>query len=502
MPDFKRNKSVPLGHGVTLRSVGVQGRATNARPVRTTDGPVRDAAPGAPGAALAAGGVPAGAADELGSAITGAGMVLQTTVGLTRLVAPAARPGAATRGGAQTPRVELDVDAPPPGEDQVALEVDDSGYLRWHLPQVTGSGTAATTRAGGKQRFVVPVDQFPLAAAPGDSSTRFGVGFGIGKVLHILRFDVAVGFLATQAVGLWERRFRPYGLHMAHRDGTMGADATADLLVQLDRGPFLMLVHGFLGRCPSTFGGLLADTALFSALHDRYDGRVLLFDHPTMHLSPQDNATFLLGRLPTDRTLDVDVLAHSRGGLVTRQLAHQPGGPPPRIANLVHIAAPNAGTTLASNDKLGDLLDVFTNLVSLFPDPGSSVVLEAVMELVKQVAQGAFGGLPGIAAMDPANAELAALNTHPPTGSVRAITTDYEPASSESLGAKALDVLVDALFGTANDLVVPTDGVFDAGSYVIADPFRAISAAGEVPLTHTTFFRNAAVRAQIGGWLL
>lgn len=102
--------------------------------------------------------------------------------------------------------------------------------------------------------------------------------------------------------------------------------------------------------------------------------------------------------------------------------------------------------------------------------------------------------------MDPRSPALSELNrtAAAPTTRVLAVATDYEPPPSAALAARALDRIVDALFGTGNDLVVPTDGVARAGRYTASDVHLA-GAAGSI--THNTFFADAAVRRRLAGWL-
>ena len=91
------------------------------------------------------------------------------------------------------------------------------------------------------------------------------------------------------------------------------------------------------------------------ALTDRYGGRVVVFDHPSVHVDPDANVRHLLELLPPDRPAVVDVVAHSRGGLVARRLdAAQPaaaaGRPAPVVRRLIHVATPNAGTCATPSD--------------------------------------------------------------------------------------------------------------------------------------------------------
>jgi hypothetical protein len=505
MPDFQRDDVLDLEYGVRVRSVGVGGRVAEVQRGPADGRPVRDADPGPLDERLAADGLPEDAAAVLAGAAGDAGMRRQLTVPLDDLVSPAT-PSGATRGDDDTPHLEIDVPAPAEDEGQVVLEVDSTGVVHWHVSESAAAG-GGTDRAGPVQTFRIPIEQVDV---PTGRSDRGFLGYGLRKVLHVIRFPVeAVAAHAGElAVGWWERRQRPYGLGLVQPDtftkAIDGDGVPTGRLAQLADKPFLLLIHGTFSRGRSGFRGIAADAELLKTLCTRYQDRVLVFDHPSVHLSPEANARWLLERLPDHRPLTLDVVTHSRGGLVARQLmeaapAHATGRPAPVVRTLVHVATPNAGTTLASKDRLGDLLDVFSNLLSLLPDETVSVAVEGVLEVVKQVATGVLGGLDGLAAMDPEADSLRDLNdTASATGTrVHAVATDFKP-SKGSLAIRALDLVVDPLFGLANDLVVPTEGVYKAGSYLVDEPF-VVPASSQV--THTTFFRDADVRARLSGWL-
>ena len=108
----------------------------------------------------------------------------------------------------------------------------------------------------------------------------------------------------------------------------------------------LLLVHGTASTAGSAFGAL-SDSAL-DRLVQRYGGRVVALEHPTISVSPLDNVAWLAQQLGTERVA-VDVLAHSRGGLVSRLLAEQPERTGERLdtGRVVLVGTPNAGTALA-----------------------------------------------------------------------------------------------------------------------------------------------------------
>jgi hypothetical protein len=134
------------------------------------------------------------------------------------------------------------------------------------------------------------------------------------------------------------------------------------------------------------------------------------------------------------------------------------------VGRAVLVATPNAGTALASEHRLGQLLDRLTTLSDLLPDHLATDVLAVLLTLVRQLAVGALDGLDGLAAMDPDGRFLTEeLNvTSGGPGSYAAVAADYEPRPGSALARVALDGLSDLVFDeTANDLVVPTAGCFD-----------------------------------------
>jgi pimeloyl-ACP methyl ester carboxylesterase len=301
------------------------------------------------------------------------------------------------------------------------------------------------------------------------------VGKKILKVLAFKLIDAAAGAAAQLFASRWENDRRTHRLRGFAGDsygrGDVG-DLTDDEIRALAGGPALMFVHGTMSVTHGAFHRLPKDAV--AALHEAYSGRVFAFDHPTVSVTPTENARWLGTRL-RDANLTVDVLAHSRGGLVARVLAEQPAaaGITPNeltVRNLVMVATPNAGTALAHKKHLGELVDTWTNLLELVPDNAVTDVLAIVVSVVKQLAVGALGGLDGLMSMNPDGDYLKGFLNGPGApgfdgsgGKYVAVAADFEPAVGSSLGRFARDRVTDAVFeGAPNDLVVPRDGVFGA----------------------------------------
>lgn len=403
----------------------------------------------------------------------------------------------------QNRALEITVPRPAAAEGQVLLEVDATGVLRWHLP-LAPAGPLAGADRGTETVFRVPISQIPVPAESDPPADRGIVAVGVRKALHLLRFPLRkAGEQAGEAsAAWWERRYRRYGLAVVRPD-TLG-DPIDDQMpsaaewAMLAEGPALLFLHGTFDRARSAFRGLAQSDAL-AQLYRGYCGRILAFDHPTVHLDPTANARQFVETVPASTRLTVDVLAHSRGGLVGRCLQRALDQHPNiRVRRMVHVATPNAGTALVRGRRVEQFLDVLTNILSLFSDDKVAIPLEGIVEVVTQLAQGVRDGLDGLTAMDPDGPFLAALDA--PVGDpseCHAIATNYEPQRG-SLPARALDAVMDLVFGVTNDLVVPTIGVYDAGQYKVAQP---LIVSPDQMVSHNTFFKNRMVQQRLVEWL-
>jgi pimeloyl-ACP methyl ester carboxylesterase len=242
-------------------------------------------------------------------------------------------------------------------------------------------------------------------------------------------------------------------------------------------------------------------------LSRKYEGRVFAFDHFTLSNDPKQNVNWLLEHLPDGTALDLDIVCHSRGGLVSRMLSEKQrelvfGSRKLKVGKVVFVGAPNAGTILADGQHVGDLIDTYTNLLNFLPDNGVTDILEAIIAVVKQLAVGALKGLPGLQSMRPGGEFGKWLNAGPRAGETRyfALASDFTPGEP-GLKAYAMDRLMDKVFTAANDLVVPTEGVFaenGSGFFPIEEKFVFKGSDG---VAHTGFFGHRGAREKIMEWL-
>jgi hypothetical protein len=409
------------------------------------------------------------------------------------------------------PAIEAQVPAPNEEYGQLVLSIDESGAMTWTVSQEVAAGGApdTTTRGGEMRTYLIPRTVAPTPE--GEAATRSLAGSIGKKLLKVLVFpliDPLIGKIGEDFAHKWEAKKRPYGLRSFTPDDyrqEAGAPITPERFQELSAGRALLFVHGTFSRANSGFGAL--SRATVEKLHQIYGGRVFAFDHYTMSEDPIQNARWFVDHLPANLHLDLDIICHSRGGLVSRILAEKQadlslGGRALNVGKIVFVAAPNAGTTLADSKYMGDFVDTYTNLLNFLPANGATEILEGVVTVVKMLAVGVLHGLPGLQSMVPAGGFLTQLNTSP-VGADKyfALASDYTP-TDPGLKAWAANRLLDRIFQKAeNDLVVPTLGVYDkngCGYFPIAE--KLVYGQGD-GISHTTYFGEPRTQERILEWL-
>jgi len=149
-------------------------------------------------------------------------------------------------------------------------------------------------------------------------------------------------------------------------------------------GRILIFIHGTFSNIANYLSELRVTPeggALLDRMEKHYD-QVLGFDHSTIALSPVLNAMDL-ARLFQDSKADIDVICHSRGGLVTRWWLEAFDSRARGDTRAILAGAPLYGTSLAAPDKLKSGLDFLTN----------------VAHAIETTAGMAAGGFPFLAAV-------------------------------------------------------------------------------------------------------
>ena len=323
----------------------------------------------------------------------------------------------------------------------------------------------------------------------------------------------------AQALALLDARLTP-DQGMRRWDGSRFVADPAPAL----GGRTLLLIHGTFSSnemFPVQWAATPEGQALWQTLQSRYPGRILAFDHPTLSVGPWINALDLHAAL-RKVTGPIDVLTHSRGGLVALwwlRLA------PSRADRVVFVGSPLDGTSLASPYRLRAALDHFATIADLLAAGGEALsavapiaagaaglakIFGRVLKLGASlpVADAAVALVPGLASQQRTsnNEELRRLFADRWLGSpsLAAVAADFRPATSAPLwhvwerlktaGAKAVAAGAELVFAGPNVLVVDRAAMDFVGTHQSLAPADLLD-LGSGNTWHTSYFRDPRVSA-------
>lgn len=198
----------------------------------------------------------------------------------------------------------------------------------------------------------------------------------------------------------------------------------------------LLFIHGTFSHCDTTCSQIhendYGTQFLVDARDKNYD-MVLAFNHPTLSVSPMVNAFRLAALLrtnPDKRPKQIDIICHSRGGVVARWFTEgfADQGVKYRVA---FVACPLGGTSLASASHLRAGSDLLANYASVV---GKSDILTGngiliVGAILARISSWGFKGLAKLPVFDIATAVVPGL-----MGQAR-VGENYELETLHSSGA-------------------------------------------------------------------
>ncbi|MCC6189547.1 MAG: hypothetical protein IT318_10950 [Anaerolineales bacterium] len=446
-----------------------------------------------------------------------AGKVFEITV---ESETPAVGPGGARADGLTAvtrsgePAMALTIPHLEEGAAYAVLYTDEAGVSRWVLP-VDPPDAAAP--AGRPVHFHLPRESVPTPPeAAGEGPQTRGPISKLGRrLVRVIAWAAAdiLGEGALAAAERWEAAHRPYGLHQIYPERYAADEPRGDPMdwPHLAQGRALLLLHGTFSSAQASFAQLGRET--LQALFDHYQGRFFAFNHPSLRHSPQANVQALLDALPEGAALDLDIMTHSRGGLVGRELVERLAGLDTqgrqvRVHKALLAASPNQGTILADPKNGLDLIDRYTNALTNLPDNAYTLTIEGVLTVLKLLGVGALTGLPGLRCLLPGGDYLRSLNhTADHATTYYALAADYTPSAPAllaRLGRRVQDKFIDSIFGGENDMVVPTLGSYSAGPATFGFPIdenRRRVYRGAAQVRHSNYFSTPIVREQIVAWL-
>jgi CHAT domain-containing protein len=388
------------------------------------------------------------------------------------------------------------------GEGCVLLARHQSGALTFHAPEHTELRRGAAGSGVARFRISVPSAQVEQEGRRGPLGmiAKKIVKITVLKIIDKL-VDLALPVLARKwEEQTWKRQGLTEGWFRLDRALLRSAKLPAwkpDASL-MQSGHSLLFLHGTFSHAASAYRHL-ADGGFFEHVAPIYGERIFAFNHFTVSRTPRENAQMLVDALPSGR-FQFDVVTHSRGGLVLRNLVEQNvalGGNGKRfeLGHAVLVASPNEGTPLATPVRWEKTVGWVANILEMFPDNPFTIAAEWIAESIVWLGRHASGGLPGIGSMDGRGDAIATLQgpPAPEPNAYSALVANYSP--EPDVWARLLDVGIDGFFGIANDLVVPTEGGWriDKGpeSYVPADRIGCFGAGGNLTaraVHHLNFF--------------
>lgn len=424
------------------------------------------------------------------------------------------------------------MEVPIGGGQAAVILAEQDGLYRWVLPHNEArSGAVRRTDDDLIAAFTIPAD-----FTPADDEYRRGLWQIPGRSrIKTFVFRFAARTIVRRAVrGVDER----VDVGLVWIRGTEPRDWGAAETLQIaprDGGcRVLVLVHGTFSSTVGCFGSLGCTPwgrAFLEAALAHYD-LVLGWDHKTLSEDPAANAGALanaLSRIDWPTSPQIDVISHSRGGLVVRALLELAlgNGEVPKIRRAVFVGAANAGTELARPANWHRFVDLYTSLaaascrvLSLLPHaaPAAEIargIVRTIGALVRAIVDEGLDPAiaPGLAAMIPEGTYLSGFRDNLGDVPVRCflIAADFEPGvldrdESQALPLRlalwAADNIIDSLMnGLPNDLVVNTDSMNALGANLEAGWSEALTLMKSPNVYHTNYFARPEVVNLLTRWL-
>jgi hypothetical protein len=408
--------------------------------------------------------------------------------------------------------------------------VRDDGVLRWiyEPPLVRRMGTRRAWRSSvAAQHDVVQRYEFPE--------------LGNNEITQALE-GVDTMLNAERGLRQWVRR--PGG-----RFGAGSWQPAGPETVQALKGRVLLLVHGTFSKSAMYDSELLAEPLagappegtpgqqLWARWTDPANGysAVLAFDHATLSVAPWLNAIALVHALDGLQA-ELDVLCHSRGGLVASWAQRFAAL---KFNQIVFVGSPLMGTSLAAPNRLRVALDLLAKVASALSatslgvaaaiPPAAPLALGAAglsralgrtlrLGSALPLADAAVGLVPGLQAQSRVanNLELNELSLSRSKVKLRGMGVRFKPLEvSHSpwafwkrfshLGEQLGYHVGDLIFQQPNDLVVDFDSMNQLGpkdDKDLAPRLTEWKDLGTKPDTHhCSYFRDSDALKQLDDWL-
>lgn len=312
----------------------------------------------------------------------------------------------------------------------------------------------------------------------------------------------APGLAASALCAALEKKFMPQPGFKRWGGGAdlRAADASS---IEADK-PTLIFIHGTFSSTGGSFGDLSQDAKIWGRLKERYGDRIFALDHHTIGQNPIENALDLVRNLPPNAR--IHLVSHSRGGMIgelvcrgQRTYTDEDKGPfdaldfkailgdpddedqlryrrnqesqlrefdallrdlTPRVERFVRVAAPAAGTSLAS-ERLDRWLSILLNSLKLVPALAASPTYELVSSFTAAVLKKRLdpGRFPGIEAMRPISPLVRLLNRHDVTTDAD-LTVIAGDLDGSGIWGSVKHWVTDLIYAGDHDIVVNTPSMY------------------------------------------
>ncbi|HJN12149.1 MAG TPA: hypothetical protein QF564_25930 [Pirellulaceae bacterium] len=297
-----------------------------------------------------------------------------------------------------------------------------------------------------------------------------------------------------------------------------------DESLPVSEGRILLFIHGTFSNTENLVGAFhntAEGQAFLTWASDHYD-QILAFGHPTLSVSPFLNAVNL-SRIFATSNAEVDVICHSRGGLVARWWLEAITPPDAPTRRVVFVGAPLGGTGLATPANIRQSLDLLANFSAKLataagigsvilpiaaPIFQASAVVASIVSMVSSAGastpavDAAVCLIPDLAAQSrqSANNEILGLRKGFAAESIRErldtqtqryffVVANFETDDPgwafwrvfRNIPGRAADALTDVVFDGTNDLVVDTASMTD-----LADDFGELDRERQIKDFGTT----------------
>ncbi|MEM9218397.1 MAG: CHAT domain-containing protein [Cyanobacteria bacterium P01_F01_bin.150] len=383
-----------------------------------------------------------------------------------------------------------------------------------------------TSVRGSDDGFIVPTSR-TLSSQQRDAQSIILEGFKhIRPKLAQKAVNTVAGLTVPPIIKQLEtQRIPKPGVYHLDAMGQVLTDKPALDLRATEENPYLVLIHGTFSTTHGSFGDLTASQD-WNELRKAYGDRIVALEHHTVSENPAHNAYQIASAFQGEAT--IDLLSHSRGGLVgdllcrypfeesdidqffsnvqyqdvrasLYQLHQQLSDHPLNVRRFARVAAPVAGTLLAS-ERLDQYLNVILTLLGHIPIPGASLlkfvrdIAGAILHTRTQADQ-----LPGIEAMMP----------HTQHGFVPFLNCCLQDPTGKDLAVIAGDVqgggfydrvkafFSDLYYQEANDFVVDSRSMFRGVPRAEARGFYHRAPRAD----HFSYFSQDKTRSRIVEWL-